>query len=76
MSGPGIGNMDCGFLVGPEGGFSRSELDRLAKLPFAGMVGLGPNILRAETAALFMLSCWRAVTEANNNEKGRPNVDR
>ncbi len=68
--------MDCGFLVGPEGGFTRSELDRLGKLPFAGMVGLGPLVLRAETAVLSMLACWRAAAEANNNEKGKPNVHR
>ena len=34
-------------LVGPEGGWDRTELDR--GLP---LVGLGPNVLRAETAAV------------------------
>jgi 16S rRNA (uracil1498-N3)-methyltransferase len=47
-------------LVGPEGGFARSELDGLSKLPFVTPVGLGPRILRADTAALFALACWEA----------------
>jgi RsmE family RNA methyltransferase len=34
-------------LVGPEGGWDRTELAR--RLP---LVGLGPNVLRAETAAV------------------------
>ena len=36
-------------LVGPEGGWSGEEL---AAVPEAHRVGLGPNVLRAETAAL------------------------
>ena len=39
-------------LIGPEGGFARDELDALHKLPFVTAAGLGPRILRAETAAL------------------------
>ena len=49
------------MLVGPEGGFARSELDGLRKLPFVTPVGLGPRILRADTAALYALACWQAV---------------
>lgn len=49
----------CGFLVGPEGGFAQSELDGLAQLPFVTRVGLGPRILRAETAALAALAGWQ-----------------
>ncbi len=49
------------LLIGPEGGFERSELDALARLPFVSRVALGPRILRAETAALAMLACWQAV---------------
>ena len=48
-------------LIGPEGGFARSELDALRKLPFVTAAGLGPRILRAETAALAALACWQAV---------------
>ncbi len=47
-------------LVGPEGGFARSELDGLNKLPFVTPVGLGPRILRADTAAIFALALWQA----------------
>lgn len=48
-------------LVGPEGGFSASELDLLAENPIVTRVGLGPRILRADTAAIAALSCWQAV---------------
>lgn len=49
------------LLIGPEGGFAPEELDGLAKLPFATRVGLGPRILRADTAALAALACWQAL---------------
>lgn len=52
----------CAFLVGPEGGFTQSELDALAQLPSARGVSLGPRILRAETAALAALACWQALS--------------
>ena len=48
------------FLIGPEGGFSESELVFLDTLPFVINVSLGPRILRAETAAVAILSCWQA----------------
>ena len=48
-------------MTGPEGGFARSELDALAKLPFVTAVGLGPRVLRADTAALVALACWQAI---------------
>jgi 16S rRNA (uracil1498-N3)-methyltransferase len=48
-------------LVGPEGGFATAELDRLGKTPFVTRVGLGPRLLRADTAALAALSCWQAL---------------
>lgn len=50
-----------GFLIGPEGGFEREELDGLRDLPFVTRVGLGPRILRAETAAVAALACWQAI---------------
>lgn len=49
------------ILVGPEGGFERGELDALVKLPFVTAVGLGPRVLRADTAALAALAVWQAV---------------
>ena len=48
-------------LIGPEGGFARSELDALHDLAFVTAVSLGPRILRAETAALAALTCWQAM---------------
>jgi 16S rRNA (uracil1498-N3)-methyltransferase len=51
----------AGFLTGPEGGFAQSELDALRQLPFATALGLGPRILRAETAALAAVTCWQAL---------------
>ena len=48
------------ILVGPEGGFTTSELDGLRKLPFVTATGLGPRILRAETAAVAALACWQS----------------
>lgn len=49
------------ILIGPEGGFSIAELDALRKLAFVTLVGVGPRILRAETAALAALACWQAL---------------
>jgi 16S rRNA (uracil1498-N3)-methyltransferase len=47
------------ILIGPEGGFSPAERARLAALPFAHPIRLGPRILRAETAALAALALWQ-----------------
>lgn len=49
------------IFCGPEGGFHVSELDRLRDLPFVTPVGLGPRILRAETAALSALAVFQAI---------------
>jgi 16S rRNA (uracil1498-N3)-methyltransferase len=49
------------ILIGPEGGFQEDELDRLRKLHFVTPVGLGPRILRAETAALAALASFQAI---------------
>lgn len=51
----------CGFLVGPEGGFAQVEHEALEQHAFAVGVGLGPRILRAETAAFAALACWQAL---------------
>ncbi|MGF1639852.1 MAG: 16S rRNA (uracil(1498)-N(3))-methyltransferase [Rhodospirillales bacterium] len=51
------------FLVGPEGGLSGAEIDRLRTVPFVSLVALGERILRAETAALSVLACWQAVDD-------------
>lgn len=49
------------FLVGPEGGFAKSELDLLRRSPFVTHINLGPRILRAETAAVSALTVWQAL---------------
>ena len=49
------------LLIGPEGGFAESELDALADLPFVTRAGLGPRVLRAETAALAALAAFQAI---------------
>ena len=49
------------FLVGPEGGFDQTELDALGKLSFVTRIGLGPRVLRAETAVLAALAVFQAI---------------
>ncbi|MBU1345525.1 MAG: 16S rRNA (uracil(1498)-N(3))-methyltransferase [Alphaproteobacteria bacterium] len=48
------------ILIGPEGGFSPEERDRLRALPFTAAVSLGPRILRADTAAIAAMTLWQA----------------
>jgi 16S rRNA (uracil1498-N3)-methyltransferase len=48
------------LLVGPEGGFSATELDGLQAHAFVTLVSLGPRILRAETAAIAGLALLQA----------------
>ena len=55
------GSTPISVLVGPEGGLAPSELDALRVLPFVALIGLGPRILRTETAALTALACWHCV---------------
>ncbi len=50
-----------GFLIGPEGGFSDEELTFVDEQSFCCRVDLGRRILRAETAALYVLSVCNAV---------------
>ena len=45
-----------GVFVGPEGGFTKEELEKLAFLKRAQLVSLGSNVLRAETASIAALS--------------------
>ncbi|MEH6833372.1 MULTISPECIES: 16S rRNA (uracil(1498)-N(3))-methyltransferase [Falsihalocynthiibacter] len=47
------------ILIGPEGGFSEAERNRLHALPFTHAVSLGPRILRADTAAVAALTLWQ-----------------
>ncbi len=56
----GAGPGPWAVLIGPEGGFSPEERRALRDLPFAVPVGLGPRILRADTAAVAALTLWQA----------------
>jgi 16S rRNA (uracil1498-N3)-methyltransferase len=47
------------ILIGPEGGFSATEREKLHALPFSHPVSLGPRILRADTAAVAALTVWQ-----------------
>jgi 16S rRNA (uracil1498-N3)-methyltransferase len=58
--GDGLAAAPCAILVGPEGGFAAHEMQKLRALPFVTTVGLGPRILRSDTAALAALTCWQA----------------
>ena len=49
------------ILIGPEGGFSQNEQDRLAAMPQVVQASLGPRILRADTAAVAALTLWQSV---------------
>lgn len=55
----GLAGVPWAILIGPEGGFSAAERTRLAALPFAHPVALGPRILRADTAAVAALTLWQ-----------------
>lgn len=43
---------EIGILVGPEGGFTESEVEEFTKIKNIGLVNMGPRILRADTAAI------------------------
>ena len=49
------------ILIGPEGGFAEIELAAVRRIGNVVSVGLGPRILRADTAALAALACWQAL---------------
>ena len=47
---------EISILIGPEGGWSADEVKTLSSSANISAVSLGSRILRAETAAMFMLS--------------------
>jgi len=51
------------FLIGPEGGLSKNELQYLTEELGFIAAGFGPRILRAETAPLYAMSVLSYVTE-------------
>ena len=50
-----------GLMVGPEGGFSADEIAWLTKQPKVVGLGLGPRILKAETAGIALVSIYQAL---------------
>jgi 16S rRNA (uracil1498-N3)-methyltransferase len=50
-----------GLLIGPEGGFSDDEREKLRGSPFVVPISLGPRILRADTAAVAALALIQAI---------------
>lgn len=48
------------ILIGPEGGFSKTERELLSNLPYTHTISLGPRILRAETAAVAAMTLWQS----------------
>ena len=53
-------NTPCAILIGPEGGFTADEREILREKTYVRPVSLGPRILRADTAALSLLTLWQA----------------
>ena len=53
--------MPAALLIGPEGGFDEAERAAIRALPQAVPIGLGPRILRAETAAIAATALWMAL---------------
>ncbi len=47
------------ILIGPEGGFSEAEIKMLHSMKNIHPVGLGPRILRAETAIITAIALWQ-----------------
>ena len=48
------------ILIGPEGGFTTEEREAIRALPQSVGIGLGPRILRADTAAAEAVTLWMA----------------
>ncbi|SON54592.1 Ribosomal RNA small subunit methyltransferase E [Hartmannibacter diazotrophicus] len=55
-----LGSGPLAVLIGPEGGFSQEERERLRALPFVTTIPLGPRILRADTAGVAALAVIQA----------------
>jgi 16S rRNA (uracil1498-N3)-methyltransferase len=70
LADPAAAAADWAVLIGPEGGFAPEELDALRKLPFVTAVGLGPRVLRADTAALAALAVFQALAGDWNTARG------
>jgi 16S rRNA (uracil1498-N3)-methyltransferase len=56
----GTANEGWSVLIGPEGGFAPDERAALRARTGTVAVGLGPRVLKAETAAVAALTLWQA----------------
>jgi len=66
---PASGGGKYAILIGPEGGFSADEHHMLRIFPQARGFGMGPRIMRADTAAVAALAC---VMSADGDWKQQP----
>ncbi|MGY6706628.1 16S rRNA (uracil(1498)-N(3))-methyltransferase [Roseinatronobacter sp.] len=57
---PALPPAPAAIVIGPEGGFSANERERLRKMASVTPISLGPRILRADTAAVAALTLWQA----------------
>lgn len=63
------------IVIGPEGGFDAAEIAALRRMKDVMAAGLGPRILRADTAALAALACWQALVGDWERPTPRLNAD-
>ncbi len=57
--------MEIGILIGAEGGFDQSEIEKVITLSNAKIISLGKRILRTETASITALSVIMLLAEMN-----------
>lgn len=53
---------EIALMVGPEGGFSEDERERLNNLEYIHAISLGPRILRADTAIVAAMAVIQAIS--------------
>ncbi|HET9623551.1 MAG TPA: RsmE family RNA methyltransferase [Kofleriaceae bacterium] len=63
-AGPLAALADVAVISGPEGGFAPDELARLTQAGGFAPLGLGPRVLRAETAPVVAVALLRALTKS------------
>lgn len=66
---PEMASKSLAVLIGPEGGFSKEERQKLAGTPFVTAVSLGPRILKAETAAIAALAIVQSLVGDGAQER-------
>ncbi|MDB2414648.1 16S rRNA (uracil(1498)-N(3))-methyltransferase [Rickettsiales bacterium] len=54
-------NQPYAIFIGPEGGFTQTEFEIFRSKPYVTSIGMGPRILRADTAALAALTCFQNI---------------